>query len=596
MHIIHEYYNSRIRGSGDDNFILTNGIGGYASLSEQNSSKFQGVYFAEGFECYKAIENLVISGKSKALINRFTSAVKHKDDCAEYFFMPRNHNAFIYELSRKKEITLVLDCRKQLDFDDKGRRYNVGLRDGILYISYAKAKSGKKEYSIYIAMIPDSFDYRKTGKWEERNYSYDERRKGVSNGWVYNALKINASRIVFGFGTTEEKARENALAVKGMKTDSEYPSAELKFILDSKVSTAYLCAQQSLYKLITNAANEEGIFAGFYWFNHFWTRDELVSAGALISLKDFELTKKILMRNLKYIGDDGRLANRIPPTKTGNADSVGWLFKRFYDFLAVLDRKGIVKKYFSEREIRLVKAGAEKAVRSIIQNHSDSGILIKSSLQETWMDTRQAGRDGYRLEIQALQLAIYRFLAMISVMTNDFTSLKYAEHKEAELKKKTREVFWNGHYLADGSDDSTIRPNVFLVHYIYPELLSKKEWIRCFDNVLPRLFTGFGLSSIDMHNPRFQPHHTGENDESYQNGDSWYWVNNLAAICLYRTAKFRYAKYIQKLLWGSTNDILWQGIPGAASEISSAKRHEAFGALCQAWSNSTYIEMIRELF
>ena len=596
MHIIHEFGGSRVRGTGDDNFILTNGIGGYASLSDENISKLQGIYFAEGFECYKAIENLIVEGKTHTLINKFTNVVKHKDDAAEYFFMPRNQNAFIYELSKKKEINLILDCRKQLDFNDKGRKYNIYLKDGVLYASYSKTKGSKREYSIYIAMIPDSFEYQKTGKWEERNYSYDEKRKSESRMWVYNALKINASRIVFGFGTTEEKAKENALAVKDMKTSAEHPSVELKFILDHRVSMAYLCAQQSLYKMVTNVNNEQGIFAGFYWFNHFWTRDELASSGALLSLKDLAFAKKILMKNLKYISEDGRLANRIPPTKTENADSIGWLFKRFYDLFRILDRKGAVEKYFSIKEIRSIKSAVEKVVHNTIKNYSENGILIKNNAQETWMDTKQSGRDGFRIEIQALQLVIYRFLAMISAIAKDRTSQFYAEHKENELRKEVRKVFWNMHYLNDGKDDNIIRPNIFLAYYIYPELLSRKEWVQCFDNVLPRLFTGFGLSSIDMHNPRFQPYHTGETDESYQNGDSWYWINNIAAICLYKVAKFRYAGYIHRILWGSTNDLLWQGIPGAASEISSAKKHEAFGALCQAWSNSTYIEMIKELF
>ena len=595
MQVIHEFGGSRVRGSGEDNFILTNGIGGYASLSENNASKFQGVYFAEGFECYKAIENFIVEGKAKALANRLTYAVRDKEDCAEFFFMPRSHNAFIYELSKKKEITLVLDCRKQLDFDDKGRKYSISLKDGILYVSYSKTKGSKRDYSICIAIIPDSFDYQKTGKWEERNYSYDAKRKSISKAWVYNALKINASRIVFGFGTTEGKARENALAVKEMKTNAEHPSVELKFILDHRINMAYLCAQQSFYKLITNIDNESGIFAGFYWFNQFWTRDELVSTGALISMKDYELAKKILMKNLKYIGEDGRISNRIPSTKTGNADSVGWLFRRFQDLFIALDKKGLVEKYFSMKELRQVKSAAEKSVQGIIKNHCE-GPLVKNNEQESWMDTKQSGRQGFRLEVQALQLCIYRFLAMISAIAKDTTSQLYAEHKENELRSEVRKIFWNGNYLIDGKDDSTIRPNVFLAYHIYPDLLSKKEWIQCFDNVLPRLFTGFGLSSIDMHNPRFQPHHTGENDESYHNGDSWYWINNIAAICLHRTAKFRYAGYIHRILWGSTNDLLWQGIPGAASEISSAKKHEAFGALCQAWSNSTYIEMIKELF
>ncbi|MBW3022612.1 hypothetical protein KY308_00725, partial [Candidatus Woesearchaeota archaeon] len=414
--------------------------------------------------------------------------------------------------------------------------------------------------------------------------------------YVYNALKINASRIVFGFGTTMEKAKENVLAAKNLKIDSEPPSVTLKFIFNSKVQMAYLCAQQSLHKLFTTAEKEEGIFAGLYWFNQFWTRDELVSVGSLISMKEYKLAKKILMKNLKLIMDNGRLPNRNPPTQINNADSIGWLFKRFYDLFSVLTKKDPIEKHFSAKELREIKAGVEKAAHNIMKDYSKDNILIENNDQETWMDTKQAKRDGIRLEIQAFQLLMYKFLRIMSKITKDKTSLKYAEHKEQELKKKVREVFWNKSYLFDGKDDSTMRPNVFLACYVYPELLSRNEWIKCFDTMLPKIFTGIGLSSVDINDRRFHPEHTGEDDESYQNGDSWYWINNIAVICLYKLAKFRYAEYIHKMLWSSTKDILWQGIPGAASEITSAKKHEAFGCFCQAWSNATYIEMVRKLF
>ncbi|MEM4336852.1 MAG: amylo-alpha-1,6-glucosidase [Candidatus Woesearchaeota archaeon] len=596
MKIVHDFQGSTIKGIGDDNFILTNGIGGYASLSDENVTKFQGVYFTEGFECYKVIENIFTEGKTNILINRFTYVARDKEDCIEYFFMPRGKNAFIYELSKKKEVHIILDCRKQLDFDDRGRKYRIYFKDGIIFIDYSKTNRNKIDYHIYIAIIPNDWDYKKVSKWEERNYSYDIRRGSLSKLWVYNSLVITTSRIVFGFGTNEEKAKENALSIRDTKINSELPSVELKFILDQKVNMAYLCAQQSLYKLITSINNEEGIFAGFYWFNQFWTRDELVSVGALLALKDFSLAKKILMKQLKYIGEDGRLPNRNPPTNNESADSIGWLFKRFYDLFKILEKRGVIEKYFSNKEIRQIKITTEKVIHSIIKNYSDDGVLIRNNLQETWMDTKQACRDGLRIEIQALQLAIYRFLALISSITKDSVSLRYADYKEKELKKKVRETFWNGHYLKDGKDDETIRPNIFLVYYVYPYLLSRKEWVKCFDNILPRLYTGFGLSSLDIHNKSFHPYHTGENDESYHNGDSWYWLNNIAAISLYKVAKFKYAKYIHNIMWGSTNDLLWQGIPGAASEISSAKKQEAFGAFCQAWSNATYIEMIKELF
>jgi len=600
MEIIHDFGGTGIKKKGDaDNFLLTNGIGGYASLSGKNTSKFQGVYFAEGSEIYKAIENIIIDGDVTILRNKLSSVARVRGDTGEFFYMPTNLNAFVYELSRQKTINLVLDCRKQLDFDKWGRYYRIYQKKDLLLVKYTKRVhpgEDKKtsEYEIYIAIAPDNLDYEKVGIWKKVSYEFDKRRNDEYELYVYNALKINASKIVFGFGTTEEKAIENLSHTLVLKFE-EPPHVKVKFILDNSVNMAYLCSQQSLHKLLTKFNNREGFFAGLPWFNQFWSRDELVIVGALISLKEYDLAKDILMRYIGLIQEDGRLPNRDPPTKIGNADSAGWLFKRTYDLLKLLYEKKKLRKYFSSKELHQIKHGLEKSIHGIIKNYSEQELIINKA-QETWCDTKITGRDGARIEIQAMQLNMYKFLGWLCSLFRDKAGKKYAEHKENALLDAVREKFWNGHYLKDGENDSTIRPNIFLAYYIYPELLSQKEWRKCFDNVLPRLFTGFGLSSVDMHSSDFKPFHTGMNDESYHNGDSWYWINNIAAICLYRAGKFRYAKYIHNILKGSTNDILWMGVPGCASEISSATKQESFGCFNQAWSNATYIEMIEEMF
>jgi len=65
----------------------------------------------------------------------------------------------------------------------------------------------------------------------------------------------------------------------------------------------------------------------------------------------------------------------------------------------------------------------------------------------------------------------------------------------------------------------------------------------------------------------FISEHTGENNESYHNGDSWFWINNLAAICLYRLDRKKYKKYIDKIIEASTKEILWQGAIGHHAEF-----------------------------
>jgi len=105
-----------------------------------------------------------------------------------------------------------------------------------------------------------------------------------------------------------------------------------------------------------------------------------------------------------------------------------------------------------------------------------------------------------------------------------------------------------------------------------------------------------GIATINKHHPSFKDTYSGENPESYHNGDSWYFINNITAICLNRLDKKLYKKYINKILKSSTDDILYNGFIGHASELSSAKEFSSEASLCQAWSAATYIELIHELF
>jgi len=167
-----------------------------------------------------------------------------------------------------------------------------------------------------------------------------------------------------------------------------------------------------------------------------------------------------------------------------------------------------------------------------------------------------------------------------------------------------KERFWNNEdsilrdgILKDESNDETIRPNVFIAYYIYPELLTKEEWARCFENVLKETWLEWGgISTISVNNPLFKGHCTGENSASYHNGDSWYWINNLAAICIHRLDNERFKDKILAILNASTAEILNSGIMGGHAEISSAKEQTSEGCLSQAWSSAMFIELVHEIF
>jgi len=199
-------------------------------------------------------------------------------------------------------------------------------------------------------------------------------------------------------------------------------------------------------------------------------------------------------------------------------------------------------------------------------------------------------RAGARIEIQAMHL---NMLHLMHQLSHDSAY----EKKEKNLRSDVLEAFWNGNLLGDGVEEFTARPNVFIAYYMYPDLLSRSDWQACFENVLEKLWLEWGgLSSIDRKHALFTADYSGIDNRSYHRGDSWFWLNNLAAVCLYRNNAIKFEDKILKVIEASSNEILWHGAVGHHAEISSASHLSSKGCFAQAWSASMFIELIMELY
>jgi glycogen debranching enzyme len=256
----------------------------------------------------------------------------------------------------------------------------------------------------------------------------------------------------------------------------------------------------------------------------------------------------------------------------------------------------MVDDYLSLTELIAIKKGLEKSITGLIHKHTNNGLII-SELQESWMDTKEAQRKGACIELQALflsMLKMHNFLAKITRTKQLFKGV------EKEFREKVKQTFYIDGMLLDCIDgalpESTIRPNIFLAYYAYPELLSRNEWKQAFDNTLKALWLDWGgLSSINHTSPLFKQEYSGADDTSYHNGDSWYYVNNYAALDMQKLDKEYYAKYIARIVSASKEELLFSGFIGCASEISSAKQMRSEGCLSQAWSNASFVELMHEI-
>ncbi|MBI2653259.1 hypothetical protein HYX02_00460 [Candidatus Woesearchaeota archaeon] len=655
MEVIHNLANLSIKKSADGNvgFLLMNKKGSYCSFFNMPSSRYQGLFYFDEktMSMYKFIENIEIAGNNDAssLKNNFHSVERRKNDIVELFFMPKNLNSLIYELNSQHEINLILDCKESYDNREWGRFYEIFEENGCIVVKFTKKTDrreddgdGKEEFTLYL-VVKGSNHHEKNDKWVERHYFSDAKRNSPPfKRYVYSALKLRGSTFVFSISKSKGKAVEECNYVYSHL--EELKSKEREYFLDmlknesvkkiinnkrisNEVKVAYVSAFNSLNNLAVRDKNTN-VFAGLPWFFQFWARDALISLKALSKINK-ESAEKILFAYLKNIKDDGRLPNLIGQHKSanlGSADAHGWLFLRCKDLTEKINnnkevinsiKKSIriikenknsnnarIKEYLKKCNSMInkkeneyhktayeVESFLEKSLNGLLKFHTNDSFETNNKL-ETWMDTEFENyyREGIRIEIQAFRLNIYNLL---------FELTQNHKYKVLEnlLRNKLREKFWNGKILADGLNDWAIRPNIFIAHYAYPDLLTNKEWETCFENTLKNLWLEWGgLSTVDKNNPLFTETSTGEDNKSYHRGDSWFWVNNLAALVLNKVNKQKFNKQIQKIISASTEEILWEGCVGCHTELSSAKDLRSEGCWNQAWSNAMFMELIDEMF
>jgi hypothetical protein len=561
-------------------FFLSNNAEGFFHGNAFPQSVYHGLFFSDGIDSYRTLENIQVQGNVvKSFEQKFYEVVRKGSLIDEAFFMPVGKDALLYELNENANVLITLDVKKAYDNRLWGRNYTMSRKKDCTVIRFEKVSDsredkshGEREFVVYIALRHDG-KTQPVNRWIERMYEDDAGRHESGVRWVFEAMSFEGKKCAIAVSKKEEQAI--LMANKVFNSGSKLKAEKSKHLHALPYrSLEQFAAHNALNLLATN----HGIHAGHPWFFQYWSRDSLISAKAL----PLPLRRKIILSYLPSVQRDGNLPNRMPASKLGAADAVGWLFFRaseLYNDLAL-----------TEQEERKIRAAVMSTIANLRKHHVNTDIVY-SNVKETWMDTQynDNGRFGARIEIQALTLAMYRFAAELTAKTD------YKKY-ELQLREKVLKHFYLDGLLKDGIDDATCRPNIFIAAYVYPQLLSNEEWKMAIMNTLNKLWLEWGgLASLDTSHPDFFPNDLGNDNRSYHHGDSWYWLNNLAAIVMHRIDKNEFASYIRKIKEASLHNLLWQRSLGSCSELSSASHQTSSGCLNQAWSDAMLIELLQEL-
>ncbi|MFA6437592.1 MAG: amylo-alpha-1,6-glucosidase [Candidatus Paceibacterota bacterium] len=610
IHSINDQNISKSVGDGTS-LLTTNKPGDYLWINPDQllTSRYQGWFVCLDGQMYKIIDEIrlknteIVSKVENAWVDSETGdyklnklrIFKKKDKIAETLYLESNKHILSYELNGEaNQIELILDIRKSYVLPQWNREYQFFEKDQCLIISY----SDKSEaHNIFLAIDLDLLnDYKIIGSWIEKENRFDRKRQSPPyQQYVYRALSINvkSNKIRLGAGLSLEEAIMNVKSRPHQHIDAstdvnqnnkggipgtteENGNAQNNFI-----KSLASCSLKSLVVSDTDS-NVLGLRAGLPWFFQFWSRDEAISTKTLLKT-DYKAGIDIIKLLMNSQENDGRILNvrNKELSFSESADSVGWLTFCLNDFI-IGNQKSIYTVFPN------IDFWINNTISKILKYHTNKDGLVVNDGLETWMDTeyKNDDREGACIEVQVLMLQMY-------LLAHKITNQEKYLLLEKKLLQRVREKFWTGEYLKDNTQKDIIRPNIFLAYYVYPKILNTKQWIRCFNYYIERLWLNWGgLASIDKHHSLFNPNHTGEFTASYHRGDSWFWINNIAAICMQNLNQDVFSDKIKKIAKASIKDFLWHRALGHSSELSSASDFQPNGSVSQAWSVSTYIDLL----
>lgn len=592
MELIHRFGKKIISKTVNDlggRGLMLGRDGGYLWIARDPASRYQGWFCQIGDDLIKIIDDIRpdAAGGFLALENDFWRVKRIRENNRESFFLPAR-NCLAYEIENPAEIAFFLDVKESYKNPEANQRYAVWEEDGLVLTACRQISGLSSE--IFLAVAGDFKIPKITNEWSDRDYEWDKKRASPPFcRRVFRPATVSASKLVFAAGADKDEAAGRARRILN-DFEAEKSKNRAKFLnayrgkvfwpaLPGKTEMSKIAAKNALRMLVKTEKEDLSLRAGWPWFFQIWQRDEAVSLKGLAEF-DKNAATAIFWRQLKELKKNKYHFDA--------ADGAGWLFLRAAGFL---------KKDFFDGEEKLEIADVlERTIGWQLRHRTRGGLAVNTD-EKTWMDSLE--RPGACVEIQAQRLAMYDLARRL---TDDYEKKEYYSQLKEGLEIIARKTFFDGQILADRFDvgknehDLTCRPNLFLAAYIYPDLLEKSEWRVVFENALAKLWLDWGgLATIDKNDSRFCPQSTGENAKSYHNGDSWFWVNNIAAIAMRRIAGGYFKHYIEKIFIASRHDILWGGALGCASEISSAQSFDPAGCPNQAWSNATFLELCREL-
>jgi|TARA_R110002020_G_scaffold398057_2_gene608074 predicted glycogen debranching enzyme len=358
------------------------------------------------------------------------------------------------------------------------------------------------------------------------------------------------------------------------------------------------------------STNSMSIIAGYHWFTD-WGRDTMIAMrGLTIATGKKELSKSILNTFFKSV-DQGMIPDRFPdnakdPVHYNTMDATLWLFVASYDYQKKFEDIAFVKDH-----IEILKNILDQHIAGARYNiHiTEEGFIYggECKVQLTWMDAIVGGkvitpRVGCPVEVNALWYNALKIYENFCEILNVDIESGYLE-LIAKFESNFTKFFINPQgtlfdvIIPGISQDNALRPNQIYCLSLPFGVLDNDQQRCIFEAVENKLYTPYGLRTLDPDSPEYKPNYEGNQwsrDHAYHQGTVWPFLLHeyfQAYFKIYGTSTENKKKVMLELEPLRKHFYQDNGIHCISEIFNGSEPQEGKGCIQQAWSVAAIIKL-----
>lgn len=630
----------------DKEWIITNGLGGYASTSllNQNTRKYHGLLVSDIEGVGRTV--LLSTLEEKLTVNNqvyYLSAMAFKgQENPPYhhdlrFFDENGEIVIEYRLPMGRLIKrimmpyesneLYVDYEFYGDFNGElhirplfalrnfhelnyAPQATAELNHGVVKIIgevMPSQNNPSKSVELYLSSQPQ-LDWYPNACQYENVYYHQEAMRGygchetlASLGYFVAPLKTGTTRFIWHIGVN--KPCSPAL----LRTS--YQQLLHRHPLCTQQHSMLTRLKQAGEKCVIKRGDHYAVLAGYHWFES-WGRDTFIALPDLL-LKNEPVYADVLDGYLKE-RKDGLIPNFLDKDGKHAFNSIdaslwwSWALSEWYQHSP--NKLQIAQKYV--QPLKEIFSTYQKGLdNNDIYWRCDDGLIYAGNavMNLTWMDAKVAGvavtpRYGYVIEINAL------WYNLVTLLINMLQRLPQQNTQEISLllgfKKQIKERFnevlvhKNGVYdfVNENECNTQIRCNQIIATGLATDLLSHSTRIQIMSEVEAHLLTPYGLRTLSPQDKDYIAHYEGDQatrDLSYHNGTvwSWLWIFYMRSLHKQNHISPQQKLYIQQAQQAMTQHLQEAGIYGVSEIFDADHPYKPKGTILQAWSVASCIAL-----